>query len=648
MGKEKSLRITFHGRIIDHLGIQMYQSPVAAIAELVSNAWDADAEEVDITLPESVSADAAIQIRDNGVGMTFAECESRYLNVGWCRRGDAPTEKSPGKHRPILGRKGIGKFAGFGIADVIEVETTSKQTGERTVFELNLDQLRGGGYVSPGGKIAASHSGPNPSRRNKHGTTISLRSLKLSRCPSVGQFRRSMARRFLLQQHAADFALKVNKEPVPKSPDMKGVEFVFPRDYRQAEQPEGVRIEGEWGIESVGGRQIKWRIWFYKETIEEEELRGVSVFANGKLAQSPFFFNLSGGLGGQHGQEYMSGQVQADYLDALDRDVIATERQRVRWEESESSLLLDWGQGRIKQLLRLWRDRRGEERRRQIEERVGGFSDRLEKLPTHERRTVKSALTKLGGVPTLSDEQFNGLCGAMLTAWEQGRLRGLIDEMATQVDFTSESMLSLLTEADVLVALNIAEAVRTKLEAIRGLRKLIRKGELENAVRDYIAEKPYLLHPKWETFKKETSVKHILDEAADEAQLNEEGGDYGRKRIDLALRSGEHLLVVEFIRPGKKADYDHLSRCKAYVHNVREKTELQTELGIRMVTGLVVADTLEASTAVRREIKDMRTHDIFAYEWESLLQESERTWKDFLELVGERAPDDDRLKSLQR
>lgn len=47
---ERVLRLNYSGRIIDHLGIQMYQSPVAAIAELVANAWDADADSVEITL----------------------------------------------------------------------------------------------------------------------------------------------------------------------------------------------------------------------------------------------------------------------------------------------------------------------------------------------------------------------------------------------------------------------------------------------------------------------------------------------------------------------------------------------------------------------------------------------------------------------
>ena len=68
---EPRLYLRFHGRIIDSLGIQMYQSPVAAIAELIANAWDADASTVDIQLPANLTAGAEISIVDNGLGMTL-------------------------------------------------------------------------------------------------------------------------------------------------------------------------------------------------------------------------------------------------------------------------------------------------------------------------------------------------------------------------------------------------------------------------------------------------------------------------------------------------------------------------------------------------------------------------------------------------
>jgi len=652
MGRDsaKKLRLTFHGRIIDHLGIQMYQSPVAAVAELIANAWDADAENVQIELPEGLTEDTELVIKDDGLGMTFDECQERYLNVGWCRRGDDPGEASPEKGRPVLGRKGIGKFAGFGISEVMRIETISKKTGEKTVFELDINELRSDEYiVSEGGEISViEYLPPDGKRRKEHGTAVSLRRLKMRKRPSPKQFAESMARRFLLHQRSQDFHILVNGEPLPEEDDLGGIEFVFPKDYGEAEQPEGLRMENGWGIETLSsGREIRWRVFFYKEPIVEEELRGIAVFSRGKIAQKPFFFNLAGGLGGQHGQEYLSGQVEADYIDSLDEDIIATERQRINWQHAETVPLEQWGQDRIKTLLQLWRDRRGEKRRLEIEEKVAAFSARLERLPSHERRTVKRALTKLGGIPALSDAQFQSLGEAILQSWEQGRLHELIDELATRDNVTTDWLLSLLAEADVLVALNLAEAVRTKIEAIRGLKALVEKGELENTVRDYIAEKPYLLHPQWETFRKETSVRRIMQDAAWESGLEEEVDSGQRKRIDLALRSNDHLLIVEFMRPGKRADWDHLSRCRRYVLLIREKIEAETALGIRRVTGLIVADRLESDPSVRREVQELEKSDIYAYSWPSLLEQSERIWREFLEIVGSRSPSDHRLRALQ-
>ena len=80
---EKKLYLEFHGRVIEHLGIQMYQSPVNAIAELVANAWDADATSVEIEIPHTVTdPDATFMIRDNGIGMDFDECQNCFPSCG--------------------------------------------------------------------------------------------------------------------------------------------------------------------------------------------------------------------------------------------------------------------------------------------------------------------------------------------------------------------------------------------------------------------------------------------------------------------------------------------------------------------------------------------------------------------------------------
>ena len=377
----RKLYLHFHGRIIDSLGIQMYQSPVAAIAELIANAWDADATDVNVNIPNSLSGDPKIIVGDNGLGMTFRQCQEWYLNVGRNRRVEDASDKSSGG-RPVLGRKGIGKFAGFGIAELLEVDTTSGETGERTVFRLDLNSLRGDNYV---GTVAKEiplvfHEDPDDTRKAKQGTIVTLTRLKLNRAPSQSGFVRSMARRFLINQSAADFSVRINNLSLPQDNALMGVEFDFPSGYREEEKPDGLRIENDLGIEKLGDDEIQWRIRFTRDTIGTEELRGVSVFCGIKVAQTPFFFNLSGGLSGQHGQQYMSGQVRADYLDKLDADVITSERQRINWEHEGAQPLEEWGQQRVKSLLSIWKARRAEEKLKRIEDKVVPFSRRLERL----------------------------------------------------------------------------------------------------------------------------------------------------------------------------------------------------------------------------------------------------------------------------
>ena len=644
---KRKLYLTYHGRILYLLGLQMYQSPVAAVAELVANAWDADAENVRIYLPGNIGEGAQIVIKDDGQGMEFAECQDKFLSVGWARRGGKAVEYSLGKGRPVLGRKGIGKFAGFGIADIMRVETVSSASGEKTVFEMDINKLRTDSFVEKkGGDVdVIDYVGPSDARKPQHGTSVILKSLKLGRAIPLVQFAKSMARRFLLHQQVADFKIFVNDKPLPESEELAHVQFKFPQDYKADEKPEGLSIADGWGEETLpNGRRIKWRVFFYEDTIDEDELRGITVFSHGKLAQTPFFFLLSGGLGGQHGQAYISGRVRADYLDELSDDILATDRQGIRWEHEEARPLIEWGQARVKQLLRIWKERRAEEKQRQLEEKLEGFAARLNKLPTHERKTVRSAVLKVASISTLTRAQFEELGSAILTAWEHGRLHELISDISISDDMTTEQFLDLLMEADVLAALNVAEAVRTKLDVIRGLRRRIEKRELESAVRDYIAKKPWLLEPKWETFKVETSVKWILDEAAKSVGLT---ADEYKGRVDLALRSGKELLVVEFVRPGKKVDWDHLDRCTHYVRYITSRVKVQTALGIKDVEGLIVADELDKAPDVETQIVELAKTGIRALECHTLLGQSESGWKEFLDILVDRAPEDDRFKSLK-
>jgi len=110
---------------IDKLGVKLYDKVSAVVAELVANAYDADAESVVVEVPLGVElaskgvakGDAPIDkgfeivVRDDGHGMTPAEAQDLFLVVGTDRRvrpNDGPTSRT--KVRAVMGRKGIGKL----------------------------------------------------------------------------------------------------------------------------------------------------------------------------------------------------------------------------------------------------------------------------------------------------------------------------------------------------------------------------------------------------------------------------------------------------------------------------------------------------------------------------------------------------------
>ncbi len=121
---------------VDKLGVKLYDKASAVVAELIANAYDADAENVTVTIPlgtalaskaaDGLVADSgySVSVSDDGHGMTPDEAQKYFLFVGADRR----TRKSDGarsreKERPVMGRKGIGKLAPFGICRKIEVRS---------------------------------------------------------------------------------------------------------------------------------------------------------------------------------------------------------------------------------------------------------------------------------------------------------------------------------------------------------------------------------------------------------------------------------------------------------------------------------------------------------------------------------------------
>ncbi len=129
--------LTIDLNVLEHLGINLYSNVPAVLTEVVANAWDANATEVEIDVDSGLQY---ISIRDNGFGMTVSDINNKFLRVGYKKRaGDVDLTPAP-FYRPVMGRKGVGKLAPFSIAETIEVYSTCD--GVKSALSMNVDAIK--------------------------------------------------------------------------------------------------------------------------------------------------------------------------------------------------------------------------------------------------------------------------------------------------------------------------------------------------------------------------------------------------------------------------------------------------------------------------------------------------------------------------
>lgn len=128
------LNFKVHPRLADLLG-EEYKSSERALKELVDNAWDADADNVYIVLPQKLGEDV-IAVKDDGTGMTDEDLSAEYLNIA---RNRILNGERTSKNRKIKGRRGVGKFAGLTIANTMTLDT--KKDGYNAVLIINKSAI---------------------------------------------------------------------------------------------------------------------------------------------------------------------------------------------------------------------------------------------------------------------------------------------------------------------------------------------------------------------------------------------------------------------------------------------------------------------------------------------------------------------------
>jgi hypothetical protein len=116
----------------DHLESLARGSPVAALAELIWNALDADADRVRINVVENdLESPKSIEVIDNGNGIAVDEAEAAFGNLGgsWKRLRRTTAKSSKKMH----GRDGKGRFKAFALGHDVVWDTVYVDAKERSL-----------------------------------------------------------------------------------------------------------------------------------------------------------------------------------------------------------------------------------------------------------------------------------------------------------------------------------------------------------------------------------------------------------------------------------------------------------------------------------------------------------------------------------
>ena len=200
MPEEAVLEISFDINTIDHLGVKLYSTIPPMIAELVANAWDADAKNVDVLLKDDGSK--SIVVKDDGHGMNFDELNNSFLKIGRNRREETNVSYTSGG-RAVLGKKGLGKLSVFGIGKIVTVTTI--KDGLKNQFRMKYEEMK----TTQGGKYHPEILFYNVTSSENSGTEIKLEDIRRSSNFDEDKIVDSLSQRFTL--YSDDFKVNVKR-----------------------------------------------------------------------------------------------------------------------------------------------------------------------------------------------------------------------------------------------------------------------------------------------------------------------------------------------------------------------------------------------------------------------------------------------------
>jgi len=635
---------------VDKLGVRLYDRVSAVVAELLANAYDADAENVVVRVPlatllarknretrEVEGYGYTIEVEDDGHGMTREEANDHFLKVGKDRRADpAQGGHSRRKRRSVMGRKGIGKLAPFGICKRIEILSAGgDKTDEGYLvshFIMPYDKI----LDDDDKQVAMEVGDQDGTYRSKRGTLVRLIDFLPKRVPNQEVFHRQMARRFGLHQPDFKISVEDTRNPQENLPfEIGSFDIPLLEDTRVDVSEVPVSLPDEQRDLPVSG----W-MGLAKEAYRNEEMAGVRIYARGKIVATTRAFGQSAGFTGEFTvRSYLVGEIHAEWLDEDEgEDLVTTDRQDILWESDYGRAFREWGSEWIRKIAANSR----KPRRKRVEQlflQVSGLeAEAKRRFADHD--IVSTALEfgkqigRFAAEDELEDREYvSGLTQVVLSVAPH---KALMDALGAFHKRTFgegggvDSLLDLFSKTRIAEMASYAQIAYQRVRAIRELGDALETGGHEPVLQKILAEAPWLIDATWAPITTNQSLNLFKKKFAaffeDQYGMEEVFSiDHGRKRPDFTLVNlSRRLHIVEIKAVGHRfanADWDRL-------HNYLEAFDkfflANQELAKAFPEGWVVDLVCDSVRISDRDKKG-------AYElWQSKNRIKQISWSDFL------------------
>ena len=606
-----SLRIS--PTTIDKLGVKLYDKVSAVVAELVANAYDADAEKVTVNVPLGTALASndpstkqvvepvtpwTIEVIDNGHGMTPGEARRFFLDIGLDRREDprqGPLSRE--KHRPVMGRKGIGKLSPFGVCKVIEVLSSGGEKSEdgyyTTHFFLNYDDIMSAGSgdnESRGAGVPLKAGDQDGAYHPSRGTTIRLSAFLAKRVPDKETFKRQLERRFALADSRFDVAVHDQRG---KEKDFDVGKFDVPIETSTRIDLEDRPVQLEDGTELP----VRGEVGMATVSYRNEEMAGVRIYARGKIVGTTRDFDQPAGFTGEFAaRSYLVGYVHANWLDDDDGDdLVRTDRQDILWSSEYGEALRAWGADLIKEVGRKSRGPRQKKARAEFMKK-SDFETRAEERFT-DKVVVDTAVDLAKQIGSFASEDeledpeyIEQLVEVIMSVAPHRALMVAFQEFTSEVageDVELEGLADLFGKTHVAEMASYSQIASERVRAIAELQVALSsvKPAAEDRLQEILAKAPYLIEPTWSVITKNqylSTFKTMFETEwaqANPGETVELTIEYSGKRPDFVLAYiGRKLHIVEIKAPTHKfgnADFDRMAR---YVRAFRAFEARHSEL----------------------------------------------------------------------